>query len=51
MIGIILWLILIIIIAECATPGLILFTLGALAAYGVVYSGIMYLVEKIKNKR
>lgn len=51
MIGIILWLILIIIIAECANPGLIWMTLGALTALIVVYVGFMYLVKKIKNKR
>lgn len=51
MIGIILWAILIIFIAECACPGFIWVTLGSMAVYGAVYFGIKYLVGKIKNKR
>ena len=51
MIGIILWAILIIFIAECACPGLIWVILGSIAVYGAAYFGIMYLVDKIKNKR
>lgn len=51
MVGIILWAILIIFIAECACPGFIWVTLGSMAVYGAVYLGIKYLVGKIKNKR
>lgn len=51
MIGIILWAILIIFIAECVCPGLIWVILGSMVAYSAVYFGIMYLVDKIKNKR
>jgi len=51
MIGIILWAILIIFIAECANPGLIWVILGSMAVYGAVYFGIMYLVDKFKSKR
>lgn len=51
MVGIILWAILIIFIAECACPGLIWVILGSMAVYGAVYFGIMYLVDKIKSKR
>lgn len=51
MLGIILWAILIIFIAECACPGLIWVILGSMAAYWAMYCGIMYLVDKIKDKR
>lgn len=51
MVGIILWAILIIFIAECASPCLIGVILGCLAVYGAVYFGIMYLVDKTKNKQ
>lgn len=51
MIGLILWAILIIIIAECACPGLIWVILGTLAVYGAIYFGITYLVDRIKNKK
>ena len=49
MIGLILWAILIIVIAECACPGLIWVILGTMAAYGVIYFGIMFLVDRIKK--
>ncbi len=51
MIGIILWAIVIIIIAECACPGLIWVILGSMVAYGAIYFGIMYLVDKIKRRK
>ncbi len=51
MIGLILWAILIIFIAECACPGLIWVVLGTMAVYGAIYFGIMYLVDKIKNRK
>lgn len=51
MIGLILWAILIILIAECACPGLIWVILGSLAVYGVLYFGIMAIVDKIKNRK
>lgn len=51
MLGIILWAILIIFIAECACPGLIWVILGTMAVYGVLYFGIMYLVDKIKSRK
>lgn len=50
MIGIILWAILIIIIAECATPGLIWVILGFLAGYGVLYLSISWLITVIKKR-
>lgn len=50
MIGIILWAILIIFIAECACPGLIWVILGSIVAYWAIYLGIMYLVERFKKK-
>ncbi len=51
MIGIILWAILIIIIAECACPGLIWVILSSLTVYGVLYFCIMTIVDKIKNRK
>ena len=51
MIGIILWAILIIFIAECACPGLIWVVLGTMAVYGVLYFGVMWLVDRIKNRK
>lgn len=51
MLGLILWAILIIVIAECACPGLIWVIFGAMATYWAIYFGIMYLVDKIKKKR
>lgn len=51
MLGLILWAILIIIIAECACPGLIWVILGTMAIYGVIYFGIMYLIDRIKNRK
>jgi hypothetical protein len=51
MIGLIIWAILIIVIAECACPGLIWVILGTMAVYGVIYFGIMYLINRIKNRK
>lgn len=51
MIGLILWAILIIIIAEAACPGLIWVVLGTMAVYGVLYFGAMWLVDRIKNRK
>lgn len=51
MIGLIIWAILIIVIAECACPGLIWVVLGTMAIYGVIYFGIMYLIDRIKNRK
>ena len=51
MIGLILWAILIIFIAECACPGLIWVILGSLAAYWIIYAGVMWLVGKTKEER
>ena len=51
MIGLILWAILIIIIAEAACPGLIWVVLGTMAVYGVLYFGVMWLVGRIKNRK
>lgn len=51
MLGIILWAILIIIIAECACPGLILVVIGTMIVYGAIYFGILYLVDRIKNRK
>lgn len=51
MIGLILWAILIIFIAECACPGLIWVVLGTMAVYGVLYFGVMWLVDRIKNRK
>lgn len=48
MIGLVLWAILIIFIAECACPGLIFVVLGAMAAFGAIYAGVIYLVNKLK---
>lgn len=50
MLGLIIWAVLIIIIAECACPGLIWVILGAMAVYGVLYLGIMWLANKIKER-
>lgn len=51
MIGIILWAILIIFIAECACPGLIWVILGTMAAYWAIYFGVTKLVELSKNRK
>lgn len=51
MIGLILWAILIIFIAEAACPGLIWVVLGTMAVYGVLYFGVMWLVDRIKNRK
>lgn len=51
MIGLILWAILIIIIAEAACPDLIWVVLGTMAVYGVLYFGVMWLVDRIKNRK
>lgn len=51
MVGIILWAILIIIIAECACPGLIWVILGTLAVYGVLYFAVMAIVDRIKRRK
>ena len=51
MIGIILWAIHKIFIAECACPGLIWVVLGTMAVYGVLYFGVMWLVDRIKNRK
>ena len=49
MIGIILWAVLIIIIAEAACPGLIWVILGCMAGYGALYLGYLYLKDKINT--
>lgn len=49
MIGLILWAILIIFIAECACPGLIWVILGCLAVYGAIYAAFVAIVNKIKK--
>ncbi len=49
MIGIILWAIVIIIIAECACPGLIWVILGCLAVYGAIYAAVVAIVNKLKK--
>ena len=51
MIGLILWALLIIAIAEAACPVLIWVVLGTMAVYGAIYFGIMYLVDRIKNRK
>lgn len=51
MIGLILWAILIIFIAECACPGLIWVVIGTMAVYGVLCFGAMWLVDRIKNRK
>lgn len=50
MIGLVLWAILIIFIAECACPGLIFAVLGAMAAFWAIYAGVIYLVNKLKRR-
>lgn len=51
MIGIILWAILIIIIAEAACPGLIWVILGTMVAFGLLYFGVVYIVSKIQERK
>lgn len=51
MFGLILWAILIIIIAEAASPGLIWVILGTMAVVWSLYFGIAWLIDKIKNRR
>lgn len=50
MIGLIIWVILIIIIAECACPGLIWVVLASAGVYAVVYLAVTAIVEKLKRK-
>lgn len=49
MIGLIIWAILIIIIAECACPGLIWVVLGCMAVYGIIYAAVVAIVNKFKK--
>lgn len=49
--AIILWGIIIIWIAEAASPGLIWVILGCLAVYGILYLGVVWLVDWIKNRK
>lgn len=49
-IAIIVWAILIIFIAEAASPGLIWMTLGCMAVYGILYFGVVWLVNWIKTR-
>lgn len=51
MIGLILWAIVIIIIAEAVCPGLIWITLGTLAVVWGIYFGIYMLIEKLKDRK
>ena len=51
MIGLIIWAILIIIIAEAACPGLRWVVLGTLAVYGVLYFAVMALVDRVRNRK
>ena len=51
MIGLIIWAILIIIIAEAACPGLIWVVLGTLAVYGVLYFAVLALVDRVRNRK
>ena len=51
MIGLIIWAILIIVIAEAACPGLIWVVLGTIAVYGVLYFAVMALVDRIRNRK
>jgi len=48
--AILIWAILIIFIAEAACPGFIWVTLGCLAVYGILYFGVVWLVDWIKNR-
>ena len=49
MIGLILWAILIIFIAEAACPGLIWVVLGTMAVYGAIYAAFVAIVNKFKK--
>lgn len=49
-IAIIVWAILIIFIAEAASPGLIRVILGCLAVYGILYFCFVWLVNWIKTR-
>lgn len=49
MLGLILWAILIIVIAECACPGLIWAILGSTAVYAIFYLAAAALYNKIKK--
>lgn len=51
MLGIILWALLIIFIAECACPGLIWVVLGSMVVYWAIYFGIMWLVDRYKSRK
>lgn len=50
MIGVILWAVLIIIVAECVCPGLIWVILASLGGYWTAYAAIVTLIRKLKNK-
>ena len=49
MIGLILWSILIIFIAEAACPGLIWVVLGTMGVYGAIYAAFVAIVNKFKK--
>lgn len=51
MIGLIVWAILIIVIAECACPGLLRVTFICLAIYGALYVAFVMIVDKIKSSK
>lgn len=51
MLGLIIWAIVIIIIAECACPGLIWVILGAMALYIVIYLILNAIVAKFKQTK
>ena len=50
-IAIILWAVIIIVIAECANPGLLGVIFGSIAAYGALYLAVIKIVDKIKARR
>lgn len=49
MLGIIVWAILIIIIGECACPGIIWVTLGTMAGFVALYFAILAIVEAVSK--
>lgn len=51
MIGLIIWAILIIFIAEAASPGITLITLGVITAYAIIYFIAMAITDKLKNRK
>lgn len=50
-IGIIVWALLIIIIMELTSPGFLIMVFGLIAAYGVLWLTLNYLINRIKNRR